>query len=553
MNETGRTAAIAVLVFALAACGGGSGSAGPQNQLSPGSTGLSDCQVLRVTPADSTQNIFLNTTFSVTYKAPASAACKNLALYDAAGQQVATSQFHTSVWASPISGVAGAQAISANAQLQAAAQYTLQFDGKVVSSFRTGPATGVQGSIQSVADQALSLGGLPQVAVVGVPDINNALSAVIALEAGIHGIAVPLVRAALASEIPNIESPQAVYNVHLKRVTYSSTQADGTPVTLSGLLAFPERTDGSAFDYSSAKLILSEHGSTSGNSIPSNANTIDALIGLLTAGKGYIYFAPDLIGLGASADKEQAYLVAQDTATASEDMLLAVRSYFSTNYAGVSLSRDLKIVGGSQGAYSSFAVLPYLIGRQLANVLAIYGEDGPYKLYATFSSNLLTAAGQPKDAYSMYENPAFIVSHTADVFQAFHTYGDLSYDKAAIFSPDGSALLPTFLTDYANGKYPDFVDQLGLNSFPGSSETYIAPDAKVTLYHFTTDTLVPSRNTDDMIEFLNNGHHQLASVTRGNCHESSAFTALILASSSSSEKAHVVCALYMIDDFLGSL
>lgn len=341
MNETHRTATIVALVFELAACGGGSDPAAKQDRLPPVSTGLTSCEVLRVTPADSTRNIFLNTTFSVTYKAPANVACKNIELHDAAGQLVVTNQFHTDVWPSPIGGVAGAQAISANANLQPVSQYTLQFDGRVVASFQTGPLTGIQGLMQSVADQPLSLSGLPQVAVVGVPDINNALSALVALEAGIHGIAVPIVNAALEAEVPNVASPHAVYNVHLKRVTYSSTQADGTPISLSGLLAFPEHTDGTAFDYSGAGLILGEHGSTSGNSVPSNANTIDALIGLLAAGKGYIYFAPDLIGLGISGDKAQAYLVAQDTATASQDMLMAVRGYFSTNFEGVSLRKSV--------------------------------------------------------------------------------------------------------------------------------------------------------------------------------------------------------------------
>jgi hypothetical protein len=552
MNEAHRTATIALL-FGLAACGGGSDSAVKQNQLRPVSTGLTGCQVLRVTPADSTQSIFLNTTFSVTYKAPSNVTCKSIELYGAGGQLVDTNQFHTGVWSSPIGGVAGAQAISANANLQPGSQYTLQFDGKVVSTFQTGPLAGIQGLMQSVADQPLSLSGLPQIAVVGAPDINSALSALVALEAGIHGIAAPIVNAALQVEVPHVASPHAVYNVHLKRVTYSSTQADGTPISLSGLLAFPERADGTAFDYSGAKLILGEHGSTSGNSVPSNANTIDALLGLLAAGRGCIYFAPDLIGLGVSDDKNQAYLVAQDTATASQDMLMAVRGYFSTNFGGVSLSNDLEIIGGSQGAYSSFAVLPYLTGRRVANIVAIYGEDGPYNIFSTFSSNLLTSAGAPKDSYSLYENPDFIVSHTADIFVAYHTYGDLAYDKAAIFSADGSTLLPTFLADYSNSRYPDFVDQLGVNSFPGSSEIYNAPAAKVTLYHFTVDSLVPSKNTDDMINFLNNGRHKLAAVARGNCRESSAFTALILASSTSSEKTHVVCALYMIDDFLGSL
>jgi hypothetical protein len=508
---------------------------------------------VRVTPADSTQNIFLNTTFSVTYKAPSNVTCKNIELDDAVGQRVATNQFHADVWSSPIGGVAGAQAVSANAVLQPHARYTLQFDGKVVASFQTGPSTGIQGSMQSVADQALSFSGLPQIAVVGAPDINGALGALISLEADIHGIPAPIVKAALTVELPNVANPHAVYNAHLKRVTYSSTKADGTPISLSGLLVFPERVDGTAFDYSNAKLILGEHGSTSGNSIPSNANTIDALLGLLAAGKGYIYFAPDLIGLGVSGDMDQAYLVAQDTATASQDMLMAVRGYFTKNFGGVSLSNDLEIIGGSQGAYSSFAVLPYLSGRGLANVVAIYGEDGPYNVFATFSSNLLTAAGAPKDGYSMYENPAFIVGHLAEVLDAYRTYGNLAYDKASIFSTDGSTMLPTFLADYSSGKYADFVDQLGINSFPGSSEIYRAPAARVILYHFTSDTLVPSRNTDDMIDFLSNGSHQLATVARGNCRESSAFTALILASSTSSEKTHVVCALYMIDDFLGSL
>ena len=553
MGKICRTMTIAAVLCGLAACGGSSDPSTNQNQLPPVLAGPSGCQVLRVTPADSTQNIFLNTTFSVTYKADPSVTCKDIELYDAAGQQVATTQFHTDVWTSEIGGITGAQAISANANLQPNAQYSLQFDGKVISSFQTGPSTGMQGSMQSVADQPLSFSGLPQAAVIVASDINNSLGALIAFEADIHGIAVLILEAALTAEVPNVSNPHAVYNAHLKRVTYSSTQADGTPISLSGLLAFPERIDGTAFDYSTAKLILGEHGSTSGTSVPSNANTLDTLLGLLAAGKGYIYFAPDLIGLGVTGDKDQAYLVAQDTATASQDMLVAVRGYFSTNFGGVSLGNDLEIIGGSQGAYSSFAVLPYLSGRHFANITAIYGEDGPYNVFATFSSNLLAAAGAPKDGYSVYENPDFIVGHVADIFEAYHTYGGLAYDKATIFSADGLTLLPTFLADYASSKYPDFVDQLGINSFPGSSEIYNAPAAKVTLYHFTGDTLVPSKNTDDMINFLNNGTHQLAAVARGNCRESSAFTALILASSTSSEKTHVLCVVYMVDDFLGSL
>jgi len=98
----------------------------------------------------------------------------------------------------------------------------------------------------------------------------------------------------------------------------------------------------------------------------------------------------------------------------------------------------------------------------------------------------------------------------------------------------------------------DFVDQLGVNSFPGSSESYDAPAAKVTLYHFTVDSLVPSKNTDDMINFLNNGSHKLASVARQLPRvvclyrvDPGVFNVI--------REDSLVCALYMIDDFLGSL
>jgi hypothetical protein len=546
--------AAAALVCGLSACDSREDAPSASlNHLPPVSSGLTGCKVLRVTPGDATKDVFVNTTFSVTYKAAATAKCKDLALFDALGQPVATTRFHTDVWASEIEGVAGTQAISPNADLLPGALYTLQFDGRTVASFQTGLATSRQGALLSARDQPMAFGGLPQSAIVSARDVNQSLGAVIAHFASINRVAASLIQTALTAEIGNVAKPKAIYNVHLKRVEYASTQADGTPVTLSGLLAYPEYTDGSPFDYSKAKLILGERGATFDDDFPSNANTFEAVLGLLTAGKGNIFFIPDLIGFGSSSDKKQAYLVAQDTATASQDMLLAVREFFSANHAGVSLSRDLTIVGGSQGGYSSFAVLPYLSGRGLVNVVAIWGEAGPYDVFRTFTSNLLTLAGAPKDGYSVYEDPSFVPSYAMYVLDAFNAYGNLFYDPSAVLSADGKTFSPTFLKDFSLSKYPDFVDQMGVNSFPGSSETYNIPAAKVSLYHYSGDTLVPSRNTDDMIAFLNNGKHKIASVTRGSCRESAGFTKLILSASDSSGTTHAFCALYMIDDLLGSL
>ncbi|WP_205929086.1 hypothetical protein, partial [Pseudomonas viridiflava] len=112
--------------------------------------------------------------------------------------------------------------------------------------------------------------------------------------------------------------PHARYSARVKKLTYTSSRADGTPIELSGLLIYPENADGSAFNYNGVATVLGQHGSLrSTNPAPSSAATLEVVVGLLAAGKGHVYFAPDLIGLGDTATQPQAYLIAQDTASAS--------------------------------------------------------------------------------------------------------------------------------------------------------------------------------------------------------------------------------------------
>ena len=114
-------------------------------------------------------------------------------------------------------------------------------------------------------------------------------------------------------------------------------------------------------------------------------------------------------------------------------------------------------------------------------------------------------------------------------------------------------LSPAFLAGFANGQFPDLGFHLGANSFVGSDVAYLAPGAKVMLFHYSGDTLVPAQNTTDMIDFLNNGHHSFASVERGDCHEDSAFVKLLVGQSRSEQITHSVCGLYFFDRIVETL
>lgn len=556
-------AALLAAALALSACGGGKDVDEPGSAaVSPAiPTGIGTCVPVRVTPQDGTSAIASNTAISVAYKADKAKQCTSLSLTDGAGREIATRSVNAAEWASPIGGVIGALTVVPTADLQGHAQYRILLQGQAVGAFSTGAATVKRGAYVSALDQAAQFGDLPQSATIPASAINDSVSAFIADMSHTSGIAAKLIEEVFRLEVPHLVSPNARYGAHIKRLTYTSTRADGTPVSLSGLLVYPENPDGSPFDYSQAPVFLGQHGSRDSDAdAPSTAKTHDVLLGILAAGRGCVYFEPDLIGLGDTADLPQAWLVGQDTASASRDMLMAVREYFSRAPArelnairsgsGAALGNDIYIAGASQGGYSSFASLPQVAAD--TNVRGIYVADGPYNLFQTFSSNLLALAGAPRDAYAAHEDFGFIPGHLRDLLAAFKSYGGLQYDDARIFQADGS-LTPGFLQDYRDNKVPDINFQLGLNSIVGSSVAYTAPNAKVVLFHHEADSLVPAQNTVDMQAFLENGSHRLASVERGSCHENSAFVKLLVGTSRSPQATHVACVAFWLDRILADI
>ena len=547
-------AIIVVLPLLIAACGGGgSAPAGPTPTIPPVGTGITGCPIVRLTPQNGVGNVFVNTQISVAYEASAVNQCAGLTIADSNGNSVPTQTVYTNEWPSSTGGVIGAMTVSPVNQLTPSAQYTISFAGNAAGSFQTGPATALRGTAVTFADLNADEDNYPVAPIVTAPNINNSLRNVVTGYYNGGTLETDALVAAIGVDAPNLTNPNVQYSAHIKKLTYTSTQADGTPVTLSGLLTYPENANGTPFDYSNAKLIMFQHGSLSitNTTPPSSASSGDLIFNLIAAGKGYITFEPDLIGLGDTASTQsQAYLIAQDTGTASADMLLAVQDFFAKNYSGVTLTNNLWLAGASQGGFSVFAALPYVSNN--ANVTDVYAAEGPYNIFQTLSSGIFAINGTPRDAYAQYENLDFLPTHLLSIMNAYKAYEGLNYVSSEVFQSNGD-LTASFVQNYVAGKSTDLVFHSGLNSMVGSSIKYNAPNANVVLFHYSQDSLVPAQNTVDMITFLNNGTHKLASVSRGDCHESSVFVAAFLQADTSLEASHVVCGLFYLDRLVGDL
>ncbi|RYF59285.1 MAG: phospholipase, partial [Cytophagaceae bacterium] len=89
------------------------------------------------------------------------------------------------------------------------------------------------------------------------------------------------------------------------RVTYTTTNTDGTSITASGALLIPTVNAGTAIP-----LLSIQHGTiTSDDGAPSNyqSGSEAYTFGSVFASQGYIIAAPDYIGYGASKDLPHTY------------------------------------------------------------------------------------------------------------------------------------------------------------------------------------------------------------------------------------------------------
>lgn len=142
-------------------------------------------------------------------------------------------------------------------------------------------------------------------------------------------------------------SPQADYPVDVYEVVYRTLDGKGREVSASGAVAVPVGAP-------PMPVVSVQHGTVFPKDAVPSRLPLDLLDGgLLFAGSGYLAVMPDYVGYGRSAKSFHPYLHARSLAVSIVDMLRAVRSFCS--HKGLRTDGQLFLIGYSEGGYATMA------------------------------------------------------------------------------------------------------------------------------------------------------------------------------------------------------
>ncbi len=154
-------------------------------------------------------------------------------------------------------------------------------------------------------------------------------------------------------ELPREISLFIRHDVLVYRIIYETIDLDNNPVLASGALVLPDIRD-------PMPLISFQHGTiTEEEDAPSWFSSDLYFTAVLNASAGYIMALPDYLGYGKSRHLDHPYEHGRSLATASRDMLRAVREFDNLN-SGFSANDKLFLTGYSQGGYATMALLKLL-------------------------------------------------------------------------------------------------------------------------------------------------------------------------------------------------
>lgn len=299
-------------------------------------------------------------------------------------------------------------------------------------------------------------------------------------------------------------SSNVLYDVDLYKVTYNTTDVDGSQVIATGALMIPVNTV--CTEYS---LVSYSHGTVlKKDDVPSSDNS-EAFIAKLFATEGYIAVSADYLGLGDSPGLHP-YLHVESQATATIDLLRASREFYRDSL-GLDDNNELFLTGYSQGGHAAMGTAKYLQDNNLLtefNVIGAGPASGPYNLSGTQGDRLLS--NQP------YSTPGYVCYL---LFGMQKAYGNIYSSYSDILkSPYDTTIPPLFDGTYTiatvNAALPtriaDFIEDSVLTNMRNDSITQShpitraliandlydwAPSFPVAMYYCTQDEQVDYRSS----------------------------------------------------------
>jgi acetyl esterase/lipase len=319
-------------------------------------------------------------------------------------------------------------------------------------------------------------------------------------------------------------TPQAIYAVKAYKITYHTTNVDGTPTVASGLVVVPEGTS-----CDSLPMAVYNHGTVLlKNDVPSRNNS-EALITKVVASTGAIAVAPDYLGLGDNPGLHP-YLHAQTEATATIDLMRAARE-FSGDSLQIYFNTETFVTGYSQGGHAAMATTRYIQDSGLTSEFNLIGAgpaSGPY--YLSGSQAKVLVSNQP------YSNPGYVCYL---LFAMNRVYGDIYQAYADILKAPYDTLIPPYFDgnydmSVVNALLPDtlsgFLQDSVLANFRNDSvskthpiwRALIAqdnynwkPSFPMELYYCTQDEQVNYQNSIDAAMTMTANGANVSAVNKG--------------------------------------
>ncbi len=227
---------------------------------------------------------------------------------------------------------------------------------------------------------------------------------------------------------------KAIYTVDAYKITYNTTNVDGTPTVASGMLVVP-----SGVGCDSLPMVAYDHGTVLLRSdVPSRDNG-ESLIPKVVASTGAIAVAPDYLGLGDNPGLHP-YLHAETEATATIDLMRAAKEYLGDSL-GVYFNGETFVTGYSQGGHAAMATAKYIQDNSLTaefNLIGAGPASGPYFLSGSQAEVLVSNAP--------YSNPGYICYL---LFAMNRVYGNIYQNYSEILKSPYDTLIPP----YFDGNY----------------------------------------------------------------------------------------------------
>lgn len=290
--------------------------------------------------------------------------------------------------------------------------------------------------------------------------------------------------------------------IKIYRLRYRTTHHDGTSTMVSGLVAFPTRGTPRA-------VVSYQHGTnTNRHTTPSQPSPGEGLLGAaLFAGNGYVFTAPDYIGLGSSTEVHP-YLHAASTANAVVDLLRATHAF--AGQLKIPCPQKILLTGFSQGGHATMAAHRALesLHDPLFQVIASAPVAGPYDLAGISFPATLNTPDRGHSLYLAYLVNAYCTIYGHDPDSVF--IGSWAKRLPILFDGEHDAEIvegfpenpremftKTFLDDYDQGRPTWLSDALVQNEVIDWT-----PKAPLRAYYGENDRDVPPEESRMLVSRL---------------------------------------------------